>query len=75
MQICGLAKNQIFQHAEGKWSLLNARHQAVEFVILDEAAVFFLKPTGVATFADYVNDVFKIYIERQRKDSMRINIM
>ena len=44
-----------------------------ECVILDgAAAVNFLKPTGVATFVDYVNDVFKPYIERQLKDSSRI---
>ena len=37
----------------------------VECVILDGAAVVnFLKPIGVATFADYANDVFKPYIER-----------
>ena len=30
---------------------------------------------GVATFADYANDVFKPYIERQLKDSTRIDIL
>ena len=37
----------------------------VECVNLDGAEVVnFLKPIGVATFADYANDVFKPYIER-----------
>ena len=48
----------------------------VECVNLDGAAVVnFLKPTGVETFADYANDVFKPCIERQLKDSTRINIV
>ena len=49
---------------------------AVECVILDGAAIVnFLKPIGVATFAYYANDVFRLYIERQPKDSTRIDIV
>ena len=48
----------------------------VECVNLDGAEVVnFLKPIGVATFADYANDVFRPCIERQLKDSTRINIV
>ena len=49
---------------------------AVECVILYGAAVVnFLKLIGVATFEDYANDIFKPYIERQLKDSRRIDIV
>ena len=40
-----------------------------------EAAVNLLKPIGVATFADYANQFFKLFIERQPKDSTRIDIV
>lgn len=75
MQIYGQVKNQICQPAMRRWSLLNASHQQL-IVILDGAPVVnFLKPTGVAKFEDYANQVFKLYIERQLKDFIIIDIV
>ena len=49
---------------------------AVDCIILDGGAVVkFVKITEVATFVDYANDVFKLYIAMQLQDSTRIGIV